>query len=158
MNTRKYSPAAVLLIIPLFFLFLIASCDSDNNMLVPDSEAQEPVPNVEEEAAMGCPCFTAEEVETAGNNSNTVECGVAVFGMALLPDSSPTSALTVDCLTDGTMCQCSNAAVCTHRCAHRPPWLNEPTTMRKHAPAMTSSGMTIEAVPMASNTLLMKKE
>ena len=108
MNTRKYSPAAVLLIIPLFFLFLIASCDSDNNMLVTDSDAQEPVPNVEEEAAMGCPCFTAEEVETAGNNSNTVECGVAVFGMALLPDSSPASALTVDCLTDGTMCQCSN--------------------------------------------------
>ena len=109
MTTRNNPTTAVLLLIPLLFLFLITSCDSDNNMLIPDSEAQEPMPELgEEDALEGCPCFTVDDVETAGNNSNTVECGVAVFGMALLPDSSPASALTVDCLTDGTMCQCSN--------------------------------------------------
>ena len=96
-----------------FFLFLalifsvgLISCDSDN-LMVPDSEAQEPVPD-EEEVEVSCPCFTAEDVETAGNNSNDVECGVAVFGMALLPDNSPALSLTVECMNDGTACQCSN--------------------------------------------------
>lgn len=103
-HTKKY-----------FFFFTLglilslgmASCDSEN-LMVMDSGAQEPELNGEEEAEVNCPCFTVDDVETAGNNSNTVECATAVFGMALLPDGSPASSFTTDCLNDGTMCQCSN--------------------------------------------------
>ena len=95
-----------LTILPLFLLLTIAACDSDNNMLVPDSEAQEPMPELgEEDAFQGCPCFNQNDIVGIGDASTSVECATTVFGIALLPDSAPT--ITLECMKDGSMCMCS---------------------------------------------------
>ena len=106
MTTRNTHAAAVLLLVPLLFLFLITSCDSDNNMLIPDSEAQEPMPELgEEDAFEGCPCFNENDIVGIGDASSSVECGTTVFGIALIPDNAPPVSL--ECMEDGSMCMCS---------------------------------------------------
>ena len=108
MNFSIKKIKTVFLVLPLLFLFVFTSCDSDGNMLVPDSEAQEPVPNLEEEATEGCPCFNQNDIVGIGDASTSVECATTVFGIALLPDSAPT--ITLECMGDGSMCMCSRGA------------------------------------------------
>lgn len=105
MNSSIKQIKAIFLVLPLFCLIVMTSCDSNSNMLVPESEAQEPVPNLEEGASEGCPCFNQNDIVGIGDASTSVECATTVFGIALLPDNAPT--ITLECMNDGTMCMCS---------------------------------------------------
>ena len=94
-----------LTVLPLFLLLAVAACDSDNNMIVPDSEAQEPEPELAEDEFQACPCFNENDVIGMADASTSVECATTVFGIALIPDNAP--AITAECMNDGSMCMCS---------------------------------------------------
>jgi len=105
MKNSRLSLNIILLILPLI-LFVVASCDSDtNNMIVPDigeQEMDEPSP-----MDVSCPCFTVDDLVTAGGQADLIECGNIVFGLAFIPNNSgPFSA---QCNSTGTKCGCGNA-------------------------------------------------
>lgn len=99
MKNSRLSLNIILLILPLI-LFVVASCDSDtNNMIVPDIGAQD--------MDVSCPCFTVDDLVTAGDQADLIECGNIVFGLAFIPNNS--GPFLVQCNSTGSKCECGNA-------------------------------------------------
>ena len=107
MQHMNPSLTSILLFLPLLLLLGIASCDSDDNMIVPDSEAQEPeAPAPELGMEASCPCFNLDDIVNAGGQADSIECGNIVFGLALIPNNSGPFA--AQCMESGAPCECDN--------------------------------------------------
>ena len=96
------------LLLPLI-LIVVTSCDSDtSNMVVPDIGAQEmEEPSPEIDMDVSCPCFTVDDLVTAGDMADSIECGNIVFGLAFIPNNS--GPFTAQCNSSGSECECENA-------------------------------------------------
>jgi len=107
MKHMNPSLKSILLFLPILLLLGFASCDSDDNMIVPDSEAQEPeAPAPELGMEAFCPCFNLDDIVNAGDQADSIECGNIVFGLALIPNNSGPFAS--QCMESGMPCECEN--------------------------------------------------
>lgn len=89
-------------LIALLFIFMLSSCDNDNNSNAQDM-GEEPMADI-------CPCFDLEYLQGLGMQSTNIQCSIEGIGLLLTYNAQDMPEIATACLLDGG-CSCQSPLI-----------------------------------------------